>query len=361
VKTYLQYFNVEKMGRFPNGAEALQTRRMGVFTKLPSVKESKGGIIYVIAGLGKPKRYYLWESFTIDDIQQEGDQYTVSGPGWVLAPPPLLQGKEFDKFKAACANFISFRAIDDLPYHKKLGELAGQFHLEKVNAACEDFCGELIKLLPKNGDACYYRGTVRQALGKGDAAKEDFTKAIQLGTNFAQEARAALEGGTKAAAAPKPGASEQLAKQVVAKGVFADKGMKKPAGVPEGVWRAVVQRRGPEEFRQALLKAYGGRCAVTGYDGEPALEAAFLTGADGTGAPEVTNGLLLRGDIRTLFDLNLLRIHPRTKKVFLADGLKKGYYAKLVARRLRLPQKKEEWPSLEALEQRWEASGGGKG
>jgi hypothetical protein len=360
VKTYLQYFNVEKMGRFPNGAEALHTRRMGVFTKLPSVRESKGGTIYVIAGLGKPKRYYLWEAFTIEDIQQEGDQYTVSGPGWVLTPPPLLQGKEFDKFKAACANFISFRAIDDLPYHKKLRELADQFHQDKVNAACEDFCGDLIKELPKNGDAYYYRGTVRQALGKADAAKEDFTKALQLGTNFPQETQAALEGGAKAAAA-KPSASQQLAKQVVAKGLFADKGVKKPAGVSEVVWRAVVQRRGPEEFRQKLLKAYGGRCAVTGYDGEPALEAAFLTGEDGTGAQDVTNGLLLRGDIRTLFDLNLLRIHPRTKKIFLADGLKKGYYAKLIARRLRLPQKKEEWPSLEGLEQRWQASGGGKG
>src|SRR5207302_9115641 len=118
----------------------------------------------------------------------------------------------------------------DLPYHKKLGELAERFHQDKVDAACEDFCGELIKLLPKNGDAYYYRGTVRQALGKGDGAKEDFTRALQLGTNFPQEARAALEGG--ATAAPKSGASPPAARQVVVKGVFADKGTKKLAGVP---------------------------------------------------------------------------------------------------------------------------------
>jgi hypothetical protein len=358
VATYLQYFNVEKMGRFPNGAESLHTRRMGVFTKLPSVKDAKGASVYVIAGLGKPKSYYLWETFTIDDIQFDGEQYTVTGPGWVLSPPPLLSGKEFEKFKAACANFISFRAIDDLPYHKKLREMADKFHLPAVNAACEDFCGELIKQLPKNGDAYYYRGTVRGALGKADAAKEDFTKALQLGTNFPAEVQEALAGGGDKKS--KPAAAEKLARQVVSKGLFAGTGGKKPASVSDMVWRAIMQRRGPEEFRQKLLKAYGGRCAVTGYDGEAVLEAALVSGDDGGGPLDVTNGLLLRGDVRTLFDLNLIRIHPRTKKIFLADSLKKGNYAKLIARRLRLPEKKEDWPNLEALEQRWRASGAGK-
>ena len=28
---YLQYFNCEKMGRFPNGPEAFQTEQMGTF------------------------------------------------------------------------------------------------------------------------------------------------------------------------------------------------------------------------------------------------------------------------------------------------------------------------------------------
>src|SRR5262245_16756151 len=98
MKTYIQYFNCEKMGRYPNGADALLTRQMGVFSKLASVQQSKGGTVFVIVGLGKPKRYYLWEAFTIEDVQQQGDQYTLTGPGWVLLPPALLQGKDFDKF-----------------------------------------------------------------------------------------------------------------------------------------------------------------------------------------------------------------------------------------------------------------------
>jgi hypothetical protein len=61
----LQYFNVEKMGRLPNGTDALFTTRMGVFTKLAAAQETKGSQVFVITGLGKPKRYYLWETFTI--------------------------------------------------------------------------------------------------------------------------------------------------------------------------------------------------------------------------------------------------------------------------------------------------------
>src|SRR5262245_42789858 len=153
------------MGRFPNGADALLSSRMGVFTKLASVKDSEGSTVFVIAGLGKPKRYYLWEAFTVEDVTHDGEQYTVTGPGWILYPPQLLQGKAFDDFKAACAHFVSFRAIDELPYGKKLRELADKFHLPDVNAACETFCDELVKLEPKNGDSYYYRAVVRQKLG----------------------------------------------------------------------------------------------------------------------------------------------------------------------------------------------------
>ncbi len=359
MKTYIQYFNVEKMGRFPNGADALLTTRMGVFTKLASVKDARGGTIYVITGLGKPKRYYLWEAFTIEDISHDGEQYTVTGPGWVLLPPQALEGPEFDKFKAACANFVSFRAIDDQPYRDTLKKLADKFHVKDVNAACEKFCDELVKQMPKMGDAYYYRGTVRQRLKKADAAKEDFTKALQLGTNFPTETQEALAG--QAAPAAKGGDKERVAQQVTAKGLYAQTGAKKPAGVSEVAWRAVLLRRGPDELRQRLLKAYDGRCAITNHDGEEALEVAFIEGDAAGGPAEPSNALLLRADVKTLFDLNQLRIHPRTRKVILAEPLQKTSYARLRARTLRLPEKKEERPSLEALQKRWDASGGDKG
>jgi hypothetical protein len=146
-----------------------------------------------------------------------------------------------------------------------------------------------------------------------------------------------------------------------AKGIYAQQGAKKPARVSEVAWRSVLQRRGQEELRQKLLRAYDGRCAITNTSGEPALEVALIDPADGAGAQEASNALLLRGDVRTLFELNLVRVHPRTRKVFVADELKRSNYGRLRARRLRLPEKEEERPSLEALQRRWEAGGGDRG
>jgi hypothetical protein len=358
---YIQYFNVEKMGRLPNGADALLTKRMGVFTKTPSVEKSRGSTVYVLTGLGKPKCYYLWEAFTVEDVQNDGTQYTVSGPGWVLLPPQVLQGKDFEAFKGACANFVSFRNIDDQSYKDTLRKVAEKYRKAKIDSSCETFCNDLIEALPKNGDCFFYRATVRQALGKRKDAREDYARALELGTNFVQEANAGLaeHSAAPAPAAPATPAGKGLAAQIVAKGVFATPVGKKPAGVPDAVYRAVVQRRGQEELRQKLLQAYAGKCCITGADAEEALEVALLTG-DGAGPLEPANAILLRGDVRTLFDLNLIRIHPESRKVFIAESLKRGSYAKLMARQLRLPEASEDRPAVENLQKRWNAAGGGK-
>jgi hypothetical protein len=102
-----------------------------------------------------------------------------------------------------------------------------------------------------------------------------------------------------------------------------------------------------------VLRAYGGKCAVTGADTEAALEVALI---DPEGASEVRNALLLRADIRTLFDLNLLRIHPKTRKVLLAESIANGSYARLWARPIRAPEKKDDHPGI-ALMKRWDTSG----
>jgi hypothetical protein len=361
MKHYLQYFNHEKMGRLPNGAEALFTTRMGVFTKLASVKDAKGSTVFVICGVGKPKAYYLWEAFTIEDVTHDGEQYTVSGPGWVLMPPQKLEGKAFDQFKASCAHFIGFRSIDDLPYHKTLKQIAEKFRGAKPGKEAEAFCDELVKLLPKDGDALFYRATLRQRLGKADAAKEDFKQAIAIGTNVRPEAEAALKATAPTAAAP---AKDSLASQIVAKGRFSKGGKAavrtdgRPFDMSEAEWDTILRRRGPEELRARLLAAYGGRCAITGFDGAAALEVAYVTGDADAGPHEPGNALLLRADIHTLFDLNLIRIHPRTRKVVVAEELKKGRYAALAARQLARSQAKEDAPTPEALQKRWDASGG---
>jgi hypothetical protein len=60
------------------------------------------------------------------------------------------------------------------------------------------------------------------------------------------------------------------------------------------VVRQIVAPRGQAGFRAALLEAYCGRCAITGFDAAPALEGAHLRPYRGPGSNHVTNGLLLR-------------------------------------------------------------------
>ncbi len=117
--------------------------------------------------------------------------------------------------------------------------------------------------------------------------------------------------------------------------------------------REIVQRRGQPTFRNKLIATYGGCCAVTGCDATPALEAAHITPYNGSESNHVSNGLLLRADIHTLFDLNLIGIQPDTKQLVLAEHLKNTCYAELCGRQVVSPDDLTKAPSQEALETRW--------
>ena len=78
--------------------------------------------------------------------------------------------------------------------------------------------------------------------------------------------------------------------------------------------RQIVSRRGQPKFRARLLSAYVGRCAITGADAEAVLEAAHIRPYRGPESNALPNGLLLRADIHTLFDLALLAIDPASTR-----------------------------------------------
>lgn len=124
----------------------------------------------------------------------------------------------------------------------------------------------------------------------------------------------------------------------------------------ERVERSIALRRGQQEFRDALLAAYGGRCALTGCDAVDALEAAHIAPYNGADSNHVQNGLLLCADLHTLFDLGLLRLDPNTLTVALTAQLKGTTYEELQGRTLNLPTSQELHPSREALRRRWGAS-----
>ena len=86
----------------------------------------------LIAGIGRPRHYYLWQVFEIEGVKQSTDGLFVAfGTGWQLAPPQRLSGKSFESFKTVCANFVSFRRIDGLPYTMTLNGLLNPTGLQE--------------------------------------------------------------------------------------------------------------------------------------------------------------------------------------------------------------------------------------
>jgi hypothetical protein len=127
-----------------------------------------------------------------------------------------------------------------------------------------------------------------------------------------------------------------------------------PPGVPEHVWQEIRSRQGQGAFRAGLLKAYGGKCCLTDCDAQEAVEAAPIEPHALNALQDVTNGLLLRADVHTLFDLGLLRIRPDTLDVVLAPSIASGCCASLAGRKVRLPTAPVMWPSPEKVRERWQ-------
>lgn len=105
----------------------------------------------------------------------------------------------------------------------------------------------------------------------------------------------------------------------------------------ERILREVTQRRGQDTFRADLLTVFGSRCAITGCDAEYALEAAHIIGYKGKKTNHPANGLLLRADLHTLFDLGLLAIDTKSMTVLIAPKLKGTQYQEMAGRSLTLP------------------------
>ena len=121
--------------------------------------------------------------------------------------------------------------------------------------------------------------------------------------------------------------------------------------------RQIAERRGQQAFRDGLLRAYGRRCAITGCGVVDVLEAAHITPHLGPETNHVTNGLLLRADIHTLFDLGLIGVEPDGLAVVVHERLRGSEYEALRGRRIAVPAMESEAPSVKALRWHLEKSG----
>ncbi|MCA0939330.1 HNH endonuclease [Salipiger pacificus] len=111
----------------------------------------------------------------------------------------------------------------------------------------------------------------------------------------------------------------------------------------------IAIRRGQAAFRAKLLETYGGRCCVTGCDLSHALEAAHIEPYSGPASNHPQNGLLLRADIHTLFDLGLLAVDQHNCLLIAPALSTSTAYRDLAGQRLSFPKDRESAPSRQAL------------
>jgi len=110
--------------------------------------------------------------------------------------------------------------------------------------------------------------------------------------------------------------------------------------------RAIRLRRGQKAFRDKLMKRYNNTCVVTGCKIIDILEAAHIKPYRGKNDHHPANGLLLRADIHTLFDLNLVSIHPENLTVHFHPQAKDEYAA---YEGIKIPATSNTRPSQESL------------
>jgi hypothetical protein len=117
------------------------------------------------------------------------------------------------------------------------------------------------------------------------------------------------------------------------------------------VLREISLRRGQIRFRNRLFERYGSKCQISGCAFPGLLEAAHINPYARSSDNSARNGLLLRSDIHTLFDLGMILINPDTFTVKIEAGLSGCGYDELEGVSLFLNG--TNGPDKEALRKRW--------
>jgi len=118
-----------------------------------------------------------------------------------------------------------------------------------------------------------------------------------------------------------------------------------------GVFAAKI-RKGQPKFRKNLLLLYNSRCAITGDGPDVVLEAAHIVCHAVSGLNHSSNGLLLRADLHSLMDADLLRIDPEDFSIILDPELERTSYWQLAGCKLR-ERVDGSIPSVDLIEERW--------
>lgn len=119
----------------------------------------------------------------------------------------------------------------------------------------------------------------------------------------------------------------------------------------QAVMRQILVRRGQQAFRQTLRTRYGDQCMITGCQLLDIIEAAHIQPYRGEADNHPENGLLLRADLHTLFDLDFLGIHPESLQVQFHPAARAAGYNEWEGKILLCSNPR---PSQIALKSRWQ-------
>jgi putative restriction endonuclease len=126
--------------------------------------------------------------------------------------------------------------------------------------------------------------------------------------------------------------------------------------------RAVKQRLHQASFREAVIAAYNGRCALSGLPEPLLLDAAHIVADrhEQLGQPVVTNGIPLSKIHHAAFDAHLLgidpdyRIHVSDRLLDQHDGPMLEALKKLDGGAIHLPKRPKDRPDTQRLAMRYE-------
>jgi hypothetical protein len=116
--------------------------------------------------------------------------------------------------------------------------------------------------------------------------------------------------------------------------------------------KSIRARRGLRPLREKLIRVYGDCCCVTGSCPRDLLEVAHIVPYPTGDVHAVGNAMLMRSDVHTLWDLNLIGIEPSTLRIHLAPSLGGTDYEALAGRTI-LSRREGSRVGREMLAERW--------
>lgn len=112
------------------------------------------------------------------------------------------------------------------------------------------------------------------------------------------------------------------------------------------------RRKAQDRFKDNLIKAYGGKCCISGVEVLSVLNGAHIEPHSIAGDNSSINGLLLRADIHKLFDDELIGINPNTLEIVVHPDLITTIYGDFNGKKV-LDRLDGNTPNNKILNERW--------